>query len=168
VTLNEKIQTSKLWNYLLTAQRVILFIATTVVIMTLMVVVLARRLFYVNILGYGELLVVAAFWMYFIGSAYAGWEESHIKADMMSLFVKSERVKLKIGIAAKTVGVLIGIPIIYLAYEMLVFDVETNQSTIDLGIPMAFIQSAMLICFVLMAFYSIVYILRDLEKLKNS
>ncbi|MDR3165395.1 MAG: TRAP transporter small permease [Synergistaceae bacterium] len=168
MTLNEKIQASKPWNYILTIQRVILFIATAVVIITLMVVVLARRLFHVNILGYGELLVAAAFWMYFIGSAYAGWEESHIKADMMSLFVKSERVKLKIGIAAKTVEVLVSIPIIYLAYEMLVFDVETKQSTIDLDIPMVFIQSAMLICFVLMTFYSVVYILRDLGKLKNN
>jgi TRAP-type C4-dicarboxylate transport system permease small subunit len=49
----------------------------------------------------------------------------------------------------------------------LAFDFRTNPITLDLEIPLAFPQSAILISFALMTFYSCVYIVRDVNKLKK-
>lgn len=166
MTLDEKIQASKFWKISLAIQRWILFISNMAVIITLMAVVLSRQIFHYNILGYSEVLIIAAFWMYFIGSSYAAWEDSHIKADVLNQFV-SDRNKLILKTVSKIIEIIVSVPFIYFAGEMLVFDIETRQSTIDLGVPLAVIQSAIFICFVLMTFYSLVYVMRNIHMLKN-
>jgi TRAP-type C4-dicarboxylate transport system permease small subunit len=141
-------------------------ISTATVVLTLLGVVICRHVLHYNFLGYAEVLVIAAMWMYFIGSSYGSWEESHINADIVSQFV-SERTKTKLGIVSKIIQLLLGIPMIYLAYEMLLFNLQTNPVTVDLQVPMAFPQSAILISFVLMTFYCFIYVLRDIQKLKE-
>jgi TRAP-type C4-dicarboxylate transport system permease small subunit len=166
VKVAEAIENSKFWKFLLIAQKVIMVISTVTVVLTLLGVVISRHVLNYNFLGYPEVLVIAGIWMYFIGSSYGSWEESHINADIVSQFV-SEKTKLKLRIAAKIAQVIIGIPMVYLAYEMVMFDIEMNPTTIDLQVPLAFPHSAILISFSLMTFYSFVYILRDINELKE-
>lgn len=56
---------------------------------------------------------------------------------------------------------------VYLAIKMLSFNLKMNPVTLDLQIPLAFPQSAILISFVLMIFYSMVYLIRDINALKQ-
>ncbi|MBQ6930121.1 MAG: TRAP transporter small permease [Oscillospiraceae bacterium] len=42
--------------------------------------------------GYEELTLFAAFWLYFMGSAIAGKKDTHINANMMSMFCKNQKV----------------------------------------------------------------------------
>jgi TRAP-type C4-dicarboxylate transport system permease small subunit len=166
MTLDEKIQNSKIWKGLLVLQKIVMAVSTVSVVATLMAVVLCRHVFHYNFLGYNEIIVVSAMWMYFIGSSYASWEETHINADILSQFL-SERKQLILGIVTRTIQILIGLPLVYLAFQMLVFDFRNNPITLDLEIPLIFPQSAIFICFVLMTFYSCVYIVRDFYKLKR-
>jgi TRAP-type C4-dicarboxylate transport system permease small subunit len=162
----EKIQASRFWKYALVAQRAAIVLSTLCVVITLGAVIVCRYILHYNFLGYIELIVTAAIWMYFIGASYASWDECHINADILSQFV-SDRAKIILGIISKSLQVLIGIPMIYLAYEMLTFDFQTDPVTVDLQIPLAFHHIAILISFALMTFYSAVYILRDIDRLKN-
>ncbi len=162
----EKISESKLWKLLLSIQRLVMVVSTVTVVITLALVVLARHVFHYNFLGYNEVIIIAAFWMYFIGSAYGSWEESHITADILSQFV-SAKSKIILGIISKIIQIVISIPMVYLAIQMLQFNLKMNPVTLDLQIPLAFPQSAILICFVLMIFYSMVYLMRDINALKQ-
>ncbi|MDR3354811.1 MAG: TRAP transporter small permease [Synergistaceae bacterium] len=162
----KKIQTSRFWKYTLAAQKAVIVLSTLCVVITLGAVIVCRYVLHYNFLGYIEIIVTAAIWMYFIGASYASWDECHINADIVSQFV-SDRTKIILEIISKTFQVLIGIPMTYLAYEMLTFDFQTNPVTVDLQIPLAFHHIAILISFALMAFYSAVYILRDVDRLKN-
>ena len=110
----EKISESKLWKLLLSIQRLVMVVSTVTVVITLALVVLARHVFHYNFLGYNEVIIVAAFWMYFIGSAYGSWEESHITADILSQFV-SAKSKIILGIISKIIQIVISIPMVYLA-----------------------------------------------------
>lgn len=164
--IEEKIQQSVIWSLLLKIQRLIL-VATNIIVITILgVVIIARYILKVNVLGYDELTLIGAFWMYFIGSAYASYEETHITADILSQFV-SHRKKQILAIFSKIVQVLLGFPMIYLSYELLLWDVEMNPSTIDWGIPYLIPQSAIFCGFVLMTFYSFVYLIRDIRAFTN-
>lgn len=165
--IEEKIQRSWLWGVLYKVQRFLMFVSTVSVVLMLGIVVVARYILHVNVLGYDEIILVGAYWMYFIGGSYAMWEESHIKADILSVFL-SPRGNLKISILAKGIQVLLGIPLIYLAYEMLAFDWQANPTTVDWNIPLLIPQSAILIGYVLMTFYSVIYLMRDIHKLKDA
>lgn len=104
--------------------------------------------------------------MYFIGASYGSYEESHITADILSQFV-GEKSQLKLAIFSKCVQAVVGLPLIYLSFEMLQYDIKTQQATVDLEIPLLWSQAPIFIGFTLMTFYALVYIVRDVYKLKN-
>ncbi len=68
--------------------------------------------------------------MYFYGSAYGSWEESHITADILSQFV-SAKSKIILGIISKIIQIVISIPMVYLAIQMLQFNLKMNPVTLD-------------------------------------
>lgn len=164
--IEERIQQSSAWDILLKIQRVVSVLATIVVVLVLGIVVVARYCFEVNVLGYDEIILVGAYWMYFIGSSYASWEESHVSADILYLIMTPKGI-LKLSLFSKFVQVVIGVPLIYLGYELIVWDIETNPVTIDWGIPLLVSQAAIFVGFILMTFYSFIYMLRDYHRLKD-
>lgn len=164
--LEERIQQSGAWRLLLKIQRLIAVVSTVIVILVLGVVVVARYALEVNVLGYDEIILVGAYWMYFIGSSYASWEESHIAADILSQ-TASPKNKVLLSLISKIVQVILGIPLVYLGYELLKWDVQANPVTIDWGIPLLIPQASIFVGFLLMTFYSFVYMLRDYHRLKD-
>lgn len=164
--LEDRIQQSYAWRLLLKIQRLIAVVSTIIVIVVLGIVVVARYVLEVNVLGYDEIILVGAYWMYFIGSSYASWEESHIAADILSQ-IAPPRSKVLLSLISKIIQVIIGIPLIYLAFELLKWDMHANPVTIDWGIPLLIPQSSIFVGFLLMTFYSFVYALRDYHRLKD-
>lgn len=162
----ERIMQTHVWKWLINAERFVEFVSSAVVIITLTLVVLGRHIFHYNFLGYTEILVLAAFWMYFIGASAGSYEESHITADILSQFV-GERTKLKLGLFSKFMQVIIGVPLIMLSWGMLKFDIQTGQTTVDLEIPLLYSQAPILIGFALMTFYAFIYIIRDIYRLRE-
>ena len=164
--IEERIQQSVLWEILLKFQRIILVFVTCVAIGVLGGAVTSRYVFHCDFRGYDEIVLVVAFWMYFIGSSHASFEESHVAVDIVEQNF-SRKTALKVGIFSKLLQIFIGIPLIYLSYEMLVWDIQFNPRTADWSIPFFIPQVSMLIGFALMTFYSLIYILRDYHKLTD-
>jgi TRAP-type C4-dicarboxylate transport system permease small subunit len=57
-------------------------------IMTLMITcaALARYVFKFNFYGYDEIVVLVAFWMYFLGAGYGAYNNSHVSADIVDAY----------------------------------------------------------------------------------
>lgn len=162
----DKLTESHFWNILQRIEKFFLIISSLTVVITLCLVVFGRHVLHYGFLGYTEILVLAAFWMYFIGASYGSYEESHITADILSQFV-GEKAQLKLAIFSKCVQAVVGLPLIYLSFEMLQYDIKTQQATVDLEIPLLWSQAPIFIGFTLMTFYALVYIVRDVYKLKH-
>lgn len=63
----------------------ILIITGVIVCLTIFVNAMLRYIVHTEIFGNEELIMFFAFWLYFIGSAVAARDNSHINANMMSL-----------------------------------------------------------------------------------
>lgn len=162
----DKIQMSLAWKILIKLQRLIMVLTTVGIIIMFGIVVLARYLFHFNVIGYDEIIVVAACWMYFIGGSYAMCEESHIRADVLNLLLPPSKTML-LGIFTYLIQFICGLILIYLSYDMIMFDIATNPTTIDWNIPLVIPRFAILVGFILMTFYSFIYLLRDIYKYKK-
>lgn len=55
-----------------------------------------RYVFHTDFYGSEELILVAAFWLYFIGSSMAAKHDTQIKAEMLDMFIKN---KVVLGVA---------------------------------------------------------------------
>lgn len=52
----------------------------------------ARYILHTDFYGSEELILLAAFWLYFIGSALAAKHNTQIKAEMLAMFIKSRKL----------------------------------------------------------------------------
>lgn len=52
----------------------------------------ARYILHTDFYGSEELILLAAFWLYFMGSALASKHNTQIKAEMLDMFIKNEKV----------------------------------------------------------------------------
>ena len=164
--LEDRIQQSHGWDWALKIQRLLAAISRVIVVFELGIVVVCRYIFKINVLGYDEIILVGAYWMYFIGSSYATWEESHVAADILALFV-SDKAKLKLSFFSKLVQVLVGIPMVYLSFDLVRWDVIIDPRTIDWGIPYLIPHMGIFVGFIMMLFYNCVYLLRDYHRIKD-
>lgn len=164
--LEERIQQSNFWKNLLKIQRFIMVTSIVMVLIVFAVVVLARYIFHFNVIGYDEIVLVGACWMYFIGGSYAMSEESHIRADILNLFLSPQKT-LVLKIFTTSIQVICGVILVYLSFDMLSFDFQSKPTTIDWGIPLYLPRLSILVGFILMTFYSLVYLMRDIHRYKD-
>lgn len=105
--------------------------------------------------GQEELVLLVAFWMYFVGSAVATRKDTQVSADLVTSMLKSEKaiailVFIRTVITAFLFGVLAKWAIDYLAWS-----VQMRPTTAVYKIPMYFVHASLVVSFVLSVLYQI-------------
>ena len=62
--------------------------------------VLMRYVFEIPVMGLEEVLVYPTLWLYFLGSVNASREDTQIKANVLDVFLKTERAKMVVRVIA--------------------------------------------------------------------
>ena len=78
---------------LLKIERFILMVVPILVMLLLVTSVVMRYIFKMDLFGIEELMAIVAMWMYMIGAAYASYENSHIRADILETFIQNPKTK---------------------------------------------------------------------------
>jgi len=73
---------------LLKAQRGILVFCSLLMAAVFATVVVLRYVFQSDLFAYEEWVLLAAFWLYFIGGAQGSFDDSHIRADILSNWLR--------------------------------------------------------------------------------
>ena len=107
----------KVWDFLLMIEKTIMIIASIGVVLLIFISVIARYIFEKNFAGMEELVVLVAFWIYFIGGTYGSYEGSHITADILSVFVKGEKASTVIALIRDFITTIILFAASYCAVE---------------------------------------------------
>jgi TRAP-type C4-dicarboxylate transport system permease small subunit len=142
-------------------------IASTVAVLSLLAsVVLGRYIFHVDIYGYEELLLVSAFWMYFIGATYAMYEGTHVRAEIVGMFLSPQN-RYRLKIAADAVQIIVSSVLTVLAFNLIVRAAQTWQVSVCWDIPFLLYQLPIFIGFLAMTFYLALELLKDIQKLKS-
>lgn len=155
-----KLTLSGFWKALLRVQRAILFLTTTVMVGVLGVVVLCRYILREDFFGYDEIVLISAFWMYFIGSSYAMEKREHVRADIVERFLPPKgkrRLRAVAGVFQTGLALYVAV----LSIKFLISAVEIWPMSSAWEIPLVAPMSAVTAGFVGMAFYVFVQLLSD-------
>ena len=87
------IEKTFLWNAILKSLRGLIFICAVVTLVVMVASVIMRYFFHLDFFGYEDIEMLFILWLYYLGGAYATWEETHIKGDVMSFLFKSAKAK---------------------------------------------------------------------------
>jgi TRAP-type C4-dicarboxylate transport system permease small subunit len=116
------------------------------------------RAFNINLLGYEEILIICAFWLYMFGTAYGSYEDSHIKADIIVVMMKEGFKKDLIAILRNALTLILGIIMLSWAVQLFMYTIENGQQTPVWRIPVTISQSSIMFGLTVGTFYHIVYL----------
>lgn len=125
--------------------------------------VIVRYVFKGNFYGSDEIIMLFAFWMYFMGAAYGSFENSHITADLLNVYIKNMRIKDGISLLAQACTVVVNTIILAWATRFFIGEITKWGLSTSLKIPLVIPKSAIFFGFLLMEFYHVYYLQRDVR-----
>jgi len=157
----EKVTSSFIWKFLLKLQKILLVLSSCFVVLIMCVTVLLRYVFKSDLFGIEEMVVIAAFWLYFMGSSYGVYDKSHVKADIIPQMLPPRAQALLSVLVNLTIASLCILFTVW-AVEMVRYSYTWMPRTTGLRIPVFISQTSVLAGYALMSLYSVVYFLEDL------
>lgn len=151
---------SRGWNILKKIQELLIVICASVSTLIFVVEVVIRYVLKIDFLGYDELVLLFASWLYFIGGSYAMYKKEHISADMLSLFLKG-RVLQVTRVVVDWLIFAITLVLAIWGVDFFLYAMSRTANTTVWKIPLLVSQSALSVGYILMAFYALVYGLED-------
>ena len=157
----EAFKRSPIWKFLVQLQRWLVIASSIFVMLIMCVEVLLRYVFKSDLYGIEEIVVIAAFWLYLIGSSYGVYDKSHVKADLIPQML-SKKVQVLLNVIVRLIMSVLCCLFTFWAIGMIGHSLKYMPRTTGLRIPIAISQFSVLLGYFLMAFYSIIYFLEDL------
>lgn len=162
-TLENKLEKSSFYIALVRFLRFGLILSNILVTCITFAAVITRAL-NINLLGYEEILIICAFWLYMIGSAYGSYEESHIKADIIVIMMKEGFTKDLIALLRNTLSVVLGIIFFLWALQLFQWNIANGQQTPVWRIPVTVSQSSLLFGLTVGTFYHLVHLYNEIKR----
>lgn len=156
-----------IWNALLNFQRVVQVLCVLFIVVIISLAVVLRYGFSTDLYGIEEIVVVAAFWLYFIGGSYGSYEDSHIKADLVEVYVSNLRLRCGIRLVACLIETAVTAVLTWWAWGMITWGLEKGARSPGWGIPVVIPQGSILVGFALMTLYSIYHLHRNFMNFRS-
>jgi len=153
------------WNSLLVVQRGIMILSSSLILLGLVVTVVLRYVFQTGLHGLEELMIIPAFWMYFIGAAFGTYKKEHITADIVSVYLKGEKKRLWLKVIISLINCSLISIFAYWSIEYIIWSINSGAQSNVWKYPMYIPQSSMLVGFGLMTLYTLVELVKDINNL---
>ena len=142
-----------LWHGAVHLQRWFLIVGGCLITILVFIEVLLRYVFESPLFGIEELIVFIAMWLYFIGASLGAYDRTHIKADVIHVWVKSARGMAIIHTINSVITVTLSTIMAFWGYDYFIFGIQRGGESPALRLPLVLPQSAVFIGAILMAIY---------------
>lgn len=160
--MNNKLEKSAFWKALAKFLRFGLILSSILVTLITFAAVITRAL-NINFLGYEEVLIICAFWLYMLGTAYGSYEDSHIKADVIVVMMPEGFTKSLIALLRNTLTLVLGTIFFLWAFQLFQWTIIMETKTPVWRIPVTVSQSSLLFGLTVATFYNAVYLYDEMK-----
>ena len=127
--------------------------------------VLMRYVFELPVMGLDELVVYPTLWLYLLGSVNAAREDTQIKANVLDVFLKSDRSRLVVRVIADLMSVIVSCWLTYWAWDYFLYAKKVWKESPTLYIPTFWAECSLFIGLALMTAYSGWYLYKNTRNL---
>ena len=127
--------------------------------------VVMRYVFEIPVMGLEEILVYPTLWLYFLGSVNASREDTQIKANVLDIFLKTDRAKLIVRVLADLMGVVVSVWLTYWSWDYFRYALKVWKESPTLYIPTFYAECSFFIGLLLMTMFALFYLIRNIRKL---
>lgn len=130
--------------------------------------VVMRYIFEVPVMGLDEMLVYPTLWLYLLGSVNAAREDTQIKANVLDVFLKTDKARLVVRVIADTMSVIVSSWLTYWAWDYFLYAKKVWKESPTLYIPTFWAECSLFIGMSLMTLYGCWYLLKNIRKLARA
>lgn len=127
--------------------------------------VITRYVFQIPVMGLEELLIYPTLWLYVLGSVNASREDSQIRANVLEIFLKTDRARLKLSVVAEVLSLGIVGWLTWWGWDFFRYSLRVWKESPTLYIPTFYSDCAMFIGLVLMTMWTAATLARHLRAL---
>lgn len=127
--------------------------------------VLMRYVFELPVMGLDELLIYPTLWLYLLGSVNAAREDTQIKANVLDVFLKTDRSRLTVRVIADSFSVIISCWLTYWAWDYFLYAKKVWKESPTLYIPTFWAECSLFVGMALMTCYSSWYLYKNARNL---
>ncbi|MCP4119538.1 MAG: TRAP transporter small permease [Desulfobacteraceae bacterium] len=127
--------------------------------------VVMRYIFELPVMGLDEILVYPTLWLYFLGSVNASREDTQIKANVLDIFLKTDRAKLVVRIIADLMSMTVSFWLTFWAWDYFKYALRVWKESPTLYIPTFYAECAFFIGMGLMTLYTAWHLIRNVRQI---
>ena len=162
-----KIRTNPVWKAIAKLQEIVLVVCGALSCLIFVVEVLMRYVLKMDFLGYDEIILLFAIWLYFIGGSFAMYRREHISAEMMGLFLKGRSLEFGRMIVTWLTFV-ITVILAYWGIDFFQYAMSRPATTTVWRMPKLWAQAALTVGYIMMSLYGLFNAAEDTAKFISS
>jgi len=105
-------------------------------------------------MGLQDILMYPVLWLYILGSVNASREDNQIRANVLEIFLKTDKAKQVQLLVADTISLAIGIWLTYWAWGFLMYSIRVGKESAVLYIPTVYSDVALFTGLLLMCVFT--------------
>ena len=129
--------------------------------------VITRYVLQVPVMGLEETMAFPTIWLYILGSVNASRENTHIRANVLEIFITSPRAHTILAIIGEIISLIVGLWILSWAWDYTRYAWRVWRESPTLYIPTFYSDVALLVGVALMMAYTAWHLSRHILSLKN-
>lgn len=115
--------------------------------------VITRYVFETPIMGLEELSMIPTLWLYALGAVNASREDTQIRANVLEIFLHTERARQILLVVSESLSLVISIWLTIWAWDYLRYAIRVDKETPTLYLPTLIYESALFTALAVMSLY---------------
>ena len=128
--------------------------------------VITRYVLQVLVMGLEETMLYPTLWLYMLGAVNASRENTHIRANVLEIFLKTPRQHTVLAIVGEILSLIIGLWLLYWAWDFTRYSWRVWKESPTLYIPTFFADVALFTGLTLMMAYTAMHLVRHVRALR--
>ncbi|UWQ26884.1 TRAP transporter small permease subunit (plasmid) [Leisingera aquaemixtae] len=128
--------------------------------------VVTRYLLQIPVMGLEETMLYPTIWLYILGAVNASREDTHIRANVLEIAIKTERGHTVLAIIGEIISLTVGLWLLSWAWEYTQYAWRVWKESPTLYLPTFYSEVALVAGLALMMLYTAVHLLRHINALR--
>ncbi|WP_170576450.1 TRAP transporter small permease [Ruegeria atlantica] len=127
--------------------------------------VITRYVLEIPVMGLEESLLYPTLWLYMMGAVNASRENTHIRANVLEIFLSTERQHQALAVIGEIISLIVGIWLTTWAWDFTKYSMRVWRESPTLYLPTFYVDVALFVGMVLMMIFTTWHLLTHLRAL---
>lgn len=128
--------------------------------------VVTRYVLQIPVMGLEETMLYPTIWLYILGAVNASREDTHIRANVLEITIKTERGHTVLAIIGEIISLIVGLWLLSWAWDYTLYAWRVWKESPTLYLPTFYSEAALVVGLALMMFYTALHLLRHVNALR--